>query len=364
LQPASLYSIMVREYIMVKKMLLGLDGSELKQLAADLGEKEFRGTQLADWIYRHGCRRISDMANLPATFRMKLGESWEVGRSTLEKTSIGRDGTFKLLQRPYYGELVETVGMPYEGRFSCCVSTQVGCPVACAFCATGAGGFKRNLAAGEMIDQVLTVGEVAVQEKMLDLDGRVSHIVFMGMGEPLLNYDATLAAVRLINDELKIGMRNITVSTIGYVPGIYRLAAERLQLTLAVSLHAAGDGLRRKLVPGMSRYLLKDIMAACQHYFNHTGRRVTFEYCLLKGVNDSQAEAAALASLLKGLNCHVNIIPFNEVLQSNFRRPEPAGIAVFRRALETAGITVTQREQRGVGIQAACGQLRRQSGSK
>ena len=349
---------------MVKKMLLGLDGRALKQLAADLGEKEFRGKQVADWIYRHGCRRVSDMANLPAVFRTKLDQSWEVGRSTIEKASISGDGTFKLLLRPYYGELVETVGMSYEERFSCCVSTQVGCPVACAFCATGEGGFKRNLAAGEMIDQVLTVGEFAVQKKILDPAGRVSHVVFMGMGEPLLNYEATLAAVRLLNDELKIGMRNITISTIGYVPGIYRLAAERLQLTLAVSLHAAGDALRRKLVPGMSRYLLKDILAACQHYFNHTGRRVTFEYCLLQGVNDSQAEAAALVSLLKGLNCHVNLIPFNEVLQSNFRRPQAAAITAFRRVLENDGIIVTQREQRGAGIQAACGQLRRQSGSK
>jgi len=349
---------------MTKKMLLGLDGSELKRLAAELGEKEFRGKQVADWLYRRGCRRVNDMSNLPAAFRKKLDESWETGRSTIEKTSAGRDGTFKLLLRPYYGELVETVGMPYEERFSCCVSTQVGCPVGCSFCATGAGGFKRNLAAGEIIDQVLTVGEVAIQEKILAPDGRVSHVVFMGMGEPLLNYEATLAAVRLINDELKIGMRNITISTIGYVPGIYRLAAEGLQLTLAVSLHAAGDALRRKLVPGMSRYLLKDILAACQHYYNHTGRRVTFEYCLLKGVNDSQAEAAALAALLQGLNCHVNLIPFNEVQQSNFRRPETAGVAAFRSVLETAGIIVTQREQRGAGIQAACGQLRRQAVSK
>jgi 23S rRNA (adenine2503-C2)-methyltransferase len=348
---------------MTKKILLGMSTAELKLHTAELGEKEFRGKQVADWIYRQGCRRVNDMANLPAVFRMKLDESCEVGRSTIEKTSVGRDGTFKLLLRPYYGELVETVGMPYEERFSCCVSTQVGCPVGCTFCATGAGGFKRNLAAGEMVDQVLTVGEIAIKEKMLAPDGRISHVVFMGMGEPLLNYEATLAAVRLVNDELKIGMRNITISTIGYVPGIYRLAAERLQLTLAVSLHAADDTLRRKLVPGMSRYLLKDIVASCQHYCNNTGRRVTYEYCLLKGINDNQAEAAALATLLKGLNCHVNLIPFNEFKQSNFRRPEPAGVMAFRRVLEDAGITVTQREQRGAGIQAACGQLRRQSGS-
>ena len=354
---------MVRESIMKKKMLLGLPDSELKELATGLGEKVFRGKQVADWIYRHGCRQVNDMANLPAAFKMKLDESWEVGRSNVEKSSMGKDGTFKLLLRPYYGELVESVGMPYEERFSCCVSTQIGCPVGCTFCATGSGGFKRNLAAGEMVDQVLTVGEVAARDKMLVPDGRVSHVVFMGMGEPLLNYEATLAAVRLINHELKIGMRSITISTIGYVPGIYRLAAERLQLTLAVSLHAAGDALRRKLVPGMSRYLLKDILAACQHYYSHTGRRVTFEYCLLKGVNDSQAEAAALASLLKGLSCHVNLMPYNEVNQGNLRRPDVSGITAFRRVLEDAGITVTQREQKGGGIQAACGQLRRQSGS-
>jgi 23S rRNA (adenine2503-C2)-methyltransferase len=349
---------------MTKKMLLGLATTELKLLSTELGEKEFRGKQVADWIYRHGCPRISDMANLPSAFKKKLDESWEVGRSTIEKTSRGRDGTFKLLLRPYFGELVETVGMPYEERFSCCVSTQVGCPIGCAFCATGTGGFKRNLAAGEIIDQVLTVGEIAIQEKMLAPDGRISHVVFMGMGEPLLNYEATLTAVRLINGELNVGMRNITVSTIGYVPGIYRLAKENLQLTLAVSLHSADDALRRKLVPGMTRYKLQDIIDACRHYFRETGRRVTFEYCLLKGVNDNQTEASSLASLLKGLNCHVNLIPFNEVRQGNFRRPESAGVMAFRRVLEDAGITVTQREQRGSGIQAACGQLRRQSSSR
>jgi 23S rRNA (adenine2503-C2)-methyltransferase len=347
----------------MKKILLGMSTADLKLLAAELGEKEFRGKQVADWLYRHGCREISGMANLPVAFKSKLEAVYEIGRSQLQKNNMGKDGTFKLLLRPYYGELVETVGMPYDERFSCCVSTQIGCPVGCAFCATGSGGFKRNLAAGEMIDQVLTVAEVAIKEKLLAPDGRVSHVVFMGMGEPLLNYEATLAAVRLINHELKIGMRNITISTIGYVPGIYRLAAERLQLTLAVSLHAADDALRRKLVPGMSRYLLKDILSACQHYYSHTGRRVTFEYCLLKGVNDSQAEAASLASLLKGLNCHVNLIPFNEVLHSNFKCPEPAGVMAFRRVMEEAGITVTQREQRGAGIQAGCGQLRRQPGS-
>jgi 23S rRNA (adenine2503-C2)-methyltransferase len=290
-----------------------------------------------------------------------LEEGYETGRSKVKKASMADDGTFKLLLKPAFGELVEAVGIPYQDRFSCCVSTQIGCPVGCAFCATGASGFKRNLAAGEIIDQVISVGEYARSRKQLAADGRVSHVVFMGMGEPLLNYEATLAAVRLINGEFNIGMRNITLSTIGYVPGIYRLASEDLQLTLAVSLHAADDDLRRKLVPGMTRYSLQEITDACKHYFRETKRRVTFEYCMLKGVNDGQADAARLATMLKGLSCHVNVIPFNSYKGSSFHAAEAARIAAFCRVLEEADVAVTRREQRGAGIEAACGQLRRQA---
>jgi len=345
----------------MKKLLLGMSTAELKLLAKGLGEKEFRGKQVSDWLYRQDCREISRMANLPVDFKTKLEEGYEVGRSLVKKTSKSKDGTFKLLLKPAFGELVEAVGIPYQGRFSCCVSTQIGCPVGCAFCATGASGFKRNLSAGEMVDQVLTVGEVAIKEKLLAADSRVSHVVFMGMGEPLLNYEATLAAVRLVNGEFNIGMRNITLSTIGYVPGIYRLAGENLQLTLAVSLHASDDALRRKLVPGMTRYTLQEIVDACKHYFRETKRRVTFEYCLLKDVNDGQADAARLAAMLQGLSCHVNVIPFNSFKGGGFNASEAARIATFCRVLEEADIAVTQREQRGAGIEAACGQLRRQA---
>ena len=344
----------------MKKLLLGMSAADLKLLAVELGEKEFRGKQVADWLYRQGCREISRMANLPVAFKVKLEEGYAAGRSLVKRTGKSKDGTFKLLLKPAFGELVEAVGIPYQGRFSCCVSTQIGCPVGCAFCATGASGFKRNLSAGEMVDQVLTVGEVAIKEKLLAPDGRVSHVVFMGMGEPLLNYEATLAAVRLVNGEFNIGMRNITLSTIGYVPGIYRLAGENLQLTLAVSLHAADDALRRKLVPGMTRYTLQEIVDACKHYFRETKRRVTFEYCLLKDVNDGQADAARLAAMLQGLSCHVNVIPFNSFKGGGFHASEAARIASFCRVLEEADIAVTQREQRGEGIEAACGQLRRQ----
>ena len=345
----------------MKKLLLGMSTADLKLLAKELGEKEFRGKQVADWLYRPGCREISGMANLRADFRERLEEGYETGRSKVKKAVIAGDGTFKLLLKPAFGELVEAVGIPYPDRFSCCVSTQIGCPVGCVFCATGASGFKRNLAAGEIVDQVLSVGEYARSKKLLAVDGRVSHVVFMGMGEPLLNYDATLAAVRLINGEFNIGMRNITLSTIGYVPGIYRLAKENLQLTLAISLHASDDALRRKLVPGMTRYSLQEIVDACKNYFRETKRRVTFEYCLLKDVNDGQADAARLASMLQGLSCHVNVIPFNSFKGGGFHASEAARIASFCRVLEEADIAITRREQRGEGIEAACGQLRRQA---
>jgi 23S rRNA (adenine2503-C2)-methyltransferase len=339
--------------------LLGLNTEELGAVAVELGEKAFRGKQMADWLYRKGIRQIDEMSTLPAAFKSALAAQYTVGRSTIAKVSKSRDRTFKLLLKAADGELIETVGMHYTDRFSCCVSTQVGCAVNCLFCATGAGGFKRNLSAAEIVDQVLAVREYAVNQRIMGEEGRVSHVVFMGMGEPLVNYDATLKAVHLLNSELNTGMRNLTISTIGYVPGIYKLAGEHLQLTLAISLHTADDDLRRKLVPGMSRYSLPEIIGAARAFIKETGRRVTFEYCLLKEVNDRKDDAIRLAALLKGLNCHVNLIPYNPVSGSGFKPPEAARVADFFKILEASHIQVTQREQRGVGIDAACGQLRR-----
>lgn len=339
--------------------LMGLNTDELSAVVVESGEKAFRGKQIADWLYRKGVRQIEDMKNLPAEFRSELAASYQVGRSEIVKTSKSRDRTFKLLLKAADGELVETVGMAYADRFSCCVSTQVGCAIGCLFCATGAGGFKRNLSADEIVDQVLTVGEYAVSQRLLGSEGRVSHVVFMGMGEPLMNYDATLKAVHLLNTEMGMGMRNLTVSTIGYVPGIYKLGAEHLQLTLAISLHSSDDELRKKLIPGMSRYKLPEIIGAAREFVKETGRRVTFEYCLLKGVNDSKESAISLAALLKGLNCHVNLIPYNSVAGSGFKPPDPVRVTEIFTILEASHIQVTQREQRGAGIDAACGQLRR-----
>lgn len=343
----------------MKNRLLGLDTAELRGIARKLGEKPFRGEQMADWLYCKGVRQIDEMSNLPVDFKSALSRIYITGRSTIIRTSVSRDKAFKLLLGLIDGECVEAVGMLYNDRFSCCVSTQVGCPVGCLFCATGNSGFKRNLLPGEIIDQVLSIGEFAYKQKLIRENERISNIVFMGMGEPLLNYDATIKAVHLLNGEMGIGMRNITISTIGYVPGIYKLAKERLQLTLAISLHAADDELRRKIVPGMSRYKIRDIIQAGTAYFHETGRRITYEYCLLGGVNDSLTSANRLAELLKGLNCHVNVIPFNNVVGSGFYTPSRESIYNFCSILEKSHINFTVRERRGVEIQAACGQLRR-----
>jgi 23S rRNA (adenine2503-C2)-methyltransferase len=331
------------------KTLIGLSTDELCALVQEFGEPAYRGKQLAEWIYWHGARTFEEMTSLPDKLRANLSTKYEIGRSETAAVQRSRDGTIKLLLALQDGSKVETVGIPYADRFSCCLSTQVGCPVGCVFCATGLGGFSRNLTAGEIVDQVLEVQEAA--------QSRVDHVVFMGMGEPLLNYDATLKAVRLLNGEMGMAMRHLTLSTVGYVPGIRRLAQEKLQVTLAVSLHAPTDELRRKLIPGM-KWSLAEIMDACREYLRQTGRRVTFEYCLLEGVNDSVAEARALAKLLQGMNCHVNLIPYNPVPGVTFYKRPRKGIRAFREVLEGAGIQVTQRVLRGADIDAACGQLK------
>ncbi len=344
--------------------LIGLNAKELRALAQELGEPVYRGSQLAQWLYQHGAHTFEQMTSLPQALRARLGESYEVGRSQVVASQHSRDGTVKLLLSLGDGEKVETVGLPYENRFSCCVSTQVGCPAHCAFCATGQSGYTRNLTAGEIVDQVMTVQEVARNSDLpvASPNYRVSHVVFMGMGEPLLNHEATLKAVRLLNGELGIGMRHLTVSTVGYVPGIRKLAQEKLQFTLAVSLHAPTDDLRRQLIPTMTRWSVAEIIESCREYMQQTGRRVTFEYCLLDGVNDGVAEAHELAWLLRGLSCHVNLIPYNPVHGLGFSSPPPERIHAFRETLERAGIQLTQRVQRGADIDAACGQLRRRSG--
>jgi len=343
--------------------LLGLDTDELRTLVQEYGESAYRGNQLAEWLYRSGARTFEQMANLPDALRVRLGEKCQVGRGKVVLSQRSKDGTVKLLLAMHDSATVETVGLPYPDRLSCCVSTQVGCPIGCVFCATGMSGYARDLTAGEIVDQVLTVQEAMRKRpsQVGDPDCRIDHVTFMGMGEPLLNYAATVKAVRLLNSELGIAMRHLTISTVGFVPGIRRLAQEGLQVTLAVSLHAPTDELRRRLVPGMTVWTVADLIAVCRDYVRQTGRRVTFEYCLLDGVNDGPTEASELARVLRGLNCHVNLIACNPVAALSIRPPSREHIRAFREILEGAGIQVTQRVQRGSDIDAACGQLRQRA---
>jgi 23S rRNA (adenine2503-C2)-methyltransferase len=343
--------------------LVGLNAAELRSLMKDEGQPAYRGGQVAEWLYRTGVHTLEEMTNLPESLRVQLGRRWGVGRSRPVVSQRSKDGTLKLLLEAADGARVETVGLPYPDRLSCCVSTQVGCPVGCVFCATGLSGYARNLTAGEIVDQVLSVQEaMRGGAPAAAADGRrVDHVIFMGMGEPLLNYDATVKAIQLLNGELGIAMRHLSISTAGHVPGIRRLAQENLQLTLAVSLHAPKDELRRRLVPGMSRWSVADILESCRDYVRITNRRVTFEYCLLGGVNDNAAEAQELAKVLHGMNCHVNLIAFNPVQGLPFRSPSRDRVQAFRAVLEENSIQVTQRLERGSDIDAACGQLRRRT---
>ncbi|MBU6430011.1 MAG: 23S rRNA (adenine(2503)-C(2))-methyltransferase RlmN [Cyanobacteria bacterium REEB65] len=337
--------------------VLGLTTAELQAVARSCGQPEYRGKQLARWVFQQGELRLEAMTNLPKAFRdqLALGDP-AIGVLTLVTRSQSPDGTAKQLFGSKLGGTLEAVLMPYFARESqpdrvtACISTQIGCAVGCVFCATGFSGFGRNVTAGEMVEQVVRMQR--------DAGLRVSNVVFMGMGEPLLNYEETLKAVRLLNTEVGIGMRHLTLSTSGIVPGIDRLAEERLQLTLAVSLHAPNDRLRDFLVPINRRYPLGDLKAAMRRYVEHTGRRVTVEYVMLRGVNDDLALARELSHYLDGLGAHVNLIPYNAT-DAEFAPSPPRDVAAFREVLERSGRTVTVRVERGGEIAAACGQLRR-----
>lgn len=331
--------------------LLGLNKAELSSISEQLGQSAFRGKQIADWIYKKDVRSIASMANLPAAMREELARVATLTRAEVVTESKATDGTTKYLLKLGDGETIESVLLPYPDRVSACVSTQVGCPAGCLFCATAMCGFVRNLTAGEIVDQVLTLQERCEQ--------RVTHVVFMGMGEPLMNLDSVIKALHLLNDEVGIGMRRMTISTVGIPAAIRKLKELDLQITLAISLHAPDDSLRRQLVPISTGYRIAELMQACRDYADFTKRRITFEYLLLAGVNDSPTQAVALAKLLHRTLCNVNLIPFNEVAGIPYKRPSRAAIQAFRAVLEEAGIEVTQRMERGHSISAACGQLRR-----
>ncbi|MFM7363884.1 MAG: 23S rRNA (adenine(2503)-C(2))-methyltransferase RlmN [Cuspidothrix sp.] len=329
--------------------LLGASVTELTAWVQQQGQPSYRGKQLHDWIYNKGVRSLADISVFPKNWRSELA-GIPIGRSTLHYRSVAPDGTVKYLLQLTDGEIVETVGIPSDKRLTVCVSTQVGCPMACDFCATGKGGYKRNLTRGEIVDQVLTVQE--------DFQQRVSNVVFMGMGEPLLNTENVILAIKSINQDVGIGARSLTLSTVGIRDRILQLAQHQLQITLAVSLHAPNQALREQLIPSAKPYPIEDLLAECREYVEITGRRVTFEYILLAGVNDLPEHALELSKRLRGFQSHVNLIPYNPIQEVDYQRPTRDRIETFVNVLQQQNTAVSVRYSRGLEADAACGQLR------
>lgn len=326
---------------------------ELENVFVDLGQERFHARQVYSWVYKKGAMDFTVMSNLSADLRRALDREFFISSISLADKFKSADATQKLLLKLKDSNLIEAVIIPTEKRVTGCISTQVGCKYACRFCASGALGFKRNLTAGEIIEEVLFL-------KSNCEDNKLTHLVFMGIGEPLDNYDNVLKAARIINspDGLNIGARRITISTAGSIPGIKRLSHEKLQVELSVSLHAADDKTRSLIMPINKIYPLKELIKACREYIKKTDRQITFEYILTKGINSDLQNAKRLSTILKGLNCKVNLIPCNPVNQLKAEPPNKLEILLFKDTLLKSGINVTLRKPRGEDIQAACGQLR------
>jgi len=340
---------------MSRSNLIGLQPSELEDLAVSLGASRYRGRQLATWIYRKGIVDLDAMTDLSREFRARLAEAHEITLPEIERETLSQDGSRKLVFRLADDRRVSAVLMPDDGRTTLCLSTQVGCGFGCAFCLTGTMGLDRNLTVAEIVGQLITANG------LLGGDERVTHIVFMGMGEPLANYANLVAALRILTDA-KLGLgyspRRITVSTVGLVSGIDRLGREDLKVNLAISLHAASDEVRGRLMPVNRSWNLDALLAAVRRYPLAPRQRIFFEYVMLEDVNDSAEEAQRLARLLRGIRAKVNLIPFNDWHDSGFRRPPLARILAFQAILLAAGITTTVRWSKGEDIGAACGQLK------
>ena len=335
--------------------LAGLLPSELEDLAVELGASRYRGRQLAAWVYRKGVFDLEAMTDLPKDFRERLTERAVIEVPEPERVTVSQDGSRKLVFLLADGRRVSAVLMPDDDRMTLCVSTQVGCGFECRFCLTGVMGFERNLTPAEIVGQVLAANRLLAPAQ------RVTHVVFMGMGEPLANYGALVTSLRILTDaRLGVGYspRRITVSTVGLVPGIEKLGREGLRVNLAISLHAATDEVRTRLMPVNRAFGLAALMAALRRYPLAPRQRIFFEYVLLDGVNDSPEDARQLARLLPGLRAKVNLIPFNDWDGAEFRRPPLPRILAFQSVLLDAGITTTVRWSKGEDIGAACGQLR------
>lgn len=329
----------------------------LKELEAALlaqGQPAFRARQVFSWIYKRGVRDFERMSDLPAGLRRALKENFTLSSLKIVQKLLSSDGTEKFLFELKDKNLIEAVSIPASGRVTGCVSSQAGCSFGCGFCASGAVGFKRNLTCGEIIEEVLYLKDRSAAKKL-------THLVFMGTGEPLDNYDNVMRAIRLINspEAVNIGARRITISTCGLVPGIKRLAEEGLQVELSISLHAADDKTRSRLLPINKKYPLAALLDACKDYIKKTGRQITFEYILIGGLNLALQNAKDLSIILKGLGpCKVNLIPANPVAGFSIAPPDKAEVSAFRNFLSGRGITATLRKPRGADIAGACGQLR------
>ena len=332
--------------------LRSLFPEELRDTLAPLNLPAYRAEQIFDWLQRRDAQSAGEMDNLPKDLRNRLAQDFFIASCGIVQKQASTSGARKYLFRLYDGECIESVVMRYSYGYSVCVSTQAGCKMACAFCASGQHGFTRNLLPGEMLAQIH-----AAQK---DLGESISHVVLMGMGEPLDNYGNTVKFLRLAThpQSLHIGQRKISISTCGLVPQMDRLAGEGLGVTLSVSLHAPNDELRGKLMPVNKAYPIGELLAACGRYAKATGRRISYEYALLRDVNDSPEHAKELAGRLKGMLCHVNLIPANPVPELGFARSKPERVRAFQEILAQSGLAVTVRRSLGGDINAACGQLR------
>lgn len=330
--------------------LIGRTTAELVELAVAAGEPPMRGRQLSKQIYQRAILDLDLMHDLPKAYRQRMAEQYTVSPLTVATHRHSVDDVDKLLVHNGDGQVYECVLLPYEDRVSCCLSSQVGCPMGCTFCATGLGGFDRNLTTGEIVAQYLMLQNLSPR--------RIGHVVFMGMGEPLLNLDNLLPAIHILHDEVGLSLRHITVSTVGLVPQIRKLAEHKMPIHLALSLHSPFDEIRSRLMPVNQKWPVAEVMAAMKDYQRATGRKVTIEYLLIDRLNDTREQAVALAALVRGTPTVVNLIPFNWVdTGQGFQRPERSRVRAFRAELESRGVNATERVERGHDIAAACGQL-------
>ena len=339
---------------MEKTDIKSLNLQELQELLVDMGEKPFRGRQIYAWLHQRAASSFEEMTDISKKLQETLEDRCELVALREEAVQESKlDGTRKYLFALPDGNMIESVLMRYHHGNSVCISSQAGCRMGCRFCASTLDGLVRNLTPGEMLDQIYRI--------QADIGERVSNVVVMGTGEPLDNYENLLKFIRMLSDEhgLHISQRNLTVSTCGIVPNMRKLAEEKLQITLALSLHASDQEMRKKLMPVANRYELSEVLSACKYYFEKTGRRITLEYALVGGINDSEAAAGELARLAGGFGCHINLIPVNPIKERDYVQSDPDVIRNFKNKLEKYGINVTIRREMGRDIDGACGQLRK-----